>query len=283
MSVNFQMELTFLELLLMVKRLKTSLLYQDKKIMLFKNRYIVLVSFFAIFNLSISDAQRYIGISGGVSKGTFMDFTNDENYDAKYHLKNGAAFSSFYEEKIDSTNNFRIELQYKFQRADMEINYNAGHASFYENLNYSLQQLNFNFTLSLRLFEKKSWKMFFLFGPTAAYTTTAQSEGNGWGYVSQTQIDTNGNAVQILTTRNWEKKESKSKDLSQFNVGFDLGLDIMIPINKKLDFIIQNKYNIFLTNATNMSLKNTSLLTGYINLGLRYNISNSQKLKRQTL
>ena len=103
--------------------------------MLGRNSHIIVIAFLTVYNLSISFAQKHIGILGGPSKGTFLNFSKDEDYDAKYRLKNGTSFSSFYETKIDSINNFRIELQYKFQRTDLEIKYNAGNASFYKNIN----------------------------------------------------------------------------------------------------------------------------------------------------
>jgi len=237
------------------------------------NIHIFIAAFVSIVNLSIANAQQFIGISGGYSKGTFIDFAKKQDYDANYHLKNGVAFSSFYETKMDSTSNLRIELQYKFQSADMEIKSNAGHASFYKNIDYSFQLLNLNLIYSFRLIEKKSLKMYFLLGPTFSYNINTIAKGNGWEFYYQTQIDTNGNPVQILTTRNWEKNESNSKDLSQFNFGFDIGLDFAIPINNKLDLLLQNRYNIFLTNIMTLDdLRHTSLLTGYLNLGLRYNL-----------
>lgn len=238
-----------------------------------KNIHIFITAFLAIVNLPIANAQQFIGISGGYSKGSFIDFTNKQDYDANYHLKNGTAFSFFYETKMDSTSNLRIELQYRFQNADMEIKNNAGHASFYKNLDYSLQLLNFNLIYSFPLIERKPLKMYFLLGPTFSYNINTISKGNGWEFNYKTQIDTNGNPIQTLTTRNWEKNERNSKDLSQFNFGFDIGLDLMIPFSNKLDFMIQNKYNIFLTNITTLkNLRYTSLLTGYLNFGLRYDL-----------
>ena len=238
-----------------------------------KDIRIILSSISVIVNLTVSNAQQFIGISGGYNKETFLDFANKQDYDAKYHLKSGVAFSSFYETKMDSTSNLRIELQYKFQNADMEINNNAGHASFYKNLNYSFQLLNLNLIYSFRIFEKKSFKMYFLLGPTFSYNINTIAKGNGWEFYYQTQIDTNGNPVQILTRRNWKKNESNSKDLSRFNIGFDIGFDFMIPINNRMDFILQNKYNVFLTNITTLdNLRYTSLFTGHLNVGLRYNL-----------
>lgn len=241
--------------------------------MLVKNIRIILFVVITIFNLSDSIAQRFIGISGGYSKGGFTDFAKKQDYEANYHFKNGVVISSFYETKMDSVSNLRIELQYKQQSADMEIKNNAGHVSFYKNLDYSFQLLNLNLIYSFRFIEKKSFKINFLIGPTFSYNINTIAKGNGWEFYYQTQVDTNGNPVQILTTRNWEKNESNSEDLSQFNIGLDLGLDFMIPINDRIDFLLQNRYNIFLTNITTLDdLRHTSLLTGYLNFGLRYNL-----------
>ncbi len=238
-----------------------------------KSIHIIIIAAIAVFNFSASNAQKFIGISGGYCKGTFTDFAKKQEYDANYNIKNGIAFSSFYETKMDSLSNLRIELQYRFQNADMEIKSNAGHASFYKNLDYSFQLLNLNLIYSFRLIEKKAFKMYFLFGPTFSYNINTIAKGNGWEFYYQMQVDTNGNPVSILTTRKWEKDESNSKDLSKFNIGVDIGLDFMIPINDRMDFILQNKYNLFLTNITTFDdLRHTSLLTGYLNLGLRYNL-----------
>ncbi|MBN2730100.1 MAG: outer membrane beta-barrel protein [Bacteroidales bacterium] len=240
-----------------------------------KNIHIIIFAIIAIFNSSVSNAQQFIGVSGGYGKGTFTDFAKKQDYDANYHLKNEVAFSSFYETKMDSTNNLRIELQYKLQRADMEIKYNAGHSSFYKNLDYSFHLLNLNLIYSIHIIKKKSFELNFLLGPTFSYNINTVAKGNGWEFYYQTQVDTSGNPVQILTTRNWEKDERNSKDLSKFNIGFDAGLDFLIPLNDRLYFLLQNRYNIFLTNITILKdLRHTSLLTGYINIGLMYKLKN---------
>ena len=154
----------------------------------------------------------------------------------------------------------------------MEINNNAGHASFYKKVDYSFRLLNLNLICSFRLVDKKSFKLYFLLGPTFTYTINTIAKGNGWEYYSQTQIDTSGNPIQILTTKQWEKNEHKSKDLSKFNVGIDLGLEFIIPINDRMDFLIQNRYNVFITDITKQKdLRYTSLFSGYLNIGFRYN------------
>jgi hypothetical protein len=224
-----------------------------------------------MFNFTIANAQHYIGFTGGYSIGTFTNFTKKQEYNANYHVKSGVSISSFYETKIDSLCNLKIELQYKWQNADMDIDYSAGHSSFAKKTDYSFHLFNLNLICSFRLVEKKSFKLRFLLGPTFSYNINTTAKGNGWEYYVQSQIDTNGNPVQILTTRKWEKNERNSKDLSPFNVGFDCGLDFIFPINDQMDFIIQNRYNIFLTNiAKQKNLRYTSLFSGYLNIGFRY-------------
>ena len=234
-----------------------------------KNIYILVI--LMVFDFSVSNAQHFIGISGGYNLGTFTNFTKKQDYKAIYHFKSGLAFSSFYETKMDSVCNIRIELQYKYQNVDMEIENNAGNSSFYKNIDYSLHLLNLNLICSFRLVEKKSFKMNLLFGPTLAYNMNTTAKGNGWEYYHTTQIDTNGNPIQFLTTQNWEKNERNSKDISKFNFGIDVGFDFVIPINNRMDFLIQNRYTIFLTNIMKQkSFRYTSLFTGNLNIGFRY-------------
>ena len=235
-------------------------------------RNIIVFAFFIIFCPSVTKAQHYSGLVGGYSIGTFTNFVKKQGYDANYHLKNGVSLSSFYEIKIDSIYKLKIELQYRWQNADLEIKNNAGHASFYKKVDYSFHLLNLNLICSFRLVEKKSFKLYFLLGPTFAINANTTAKGNGWEYYTQTQIDTNGNPIQIMTTREWEKHERNSKDLSTFNVGVDLGLEFIIPINNSLDFLIHNRYNIFITNFTKQKeLRYTLLFLGNLNIGIRYN------------
>lgn len=240
-----------------------------------KVRFYFLLIFFGFYVSSKCQAQSYFGLIGGFTEAKLFNFTNDEEYNAKYHLRNGASFSTFYEMKVDSVTNLRIEFQYKFQKTDFEIKNNAGHASFYKNLDYSFQQANLNLVFTFRLLEKRFLKINFLLGPTVSCTINTKSKGDGWDFVYEIHMDTSGNPIQIPTIHNWLKNESKSKDISLFNFGFDCGFDFMIPINHKFDLIIQNKYNVSLTHLFTIdNLKYTSLFTGYINIGLRYTFNN---------
>lgn len=238
-----------------------------------KHIHNILFSVITIFNLSVSNAQRYIGINGGFSKGTFMNFSKKENYDASYQWKDGIMLSSFYETKIDSNSNLKIELQYRRQNVNMEITNTAGNASFYRNLKYSSQLLGLNLTYSFRFIEKKRFTVYFVFGPTFSYNLNTASKGNGWEFHYKNQIDTNGNHIGILSTNHWEKKENHSKDISTFNFGLDTGFDLVVPINSRIDFMLGNRYNVFLSNVTTLNkLRYTSLLTGYLCIGIRHSL-----------
>lgn len=223
---------------------------------------------------AVSYAQQHsIGFTGGYNAGTFFNFSKKLDYDANYQLKSGFSAASFYETKMDSIINIRVELQYRLQNAGMEIYRNAGHASFYKNLHYSLHLLNLNLLYLFRIVDRKSFKANILFGPTFSYTINTLAKGNGWDYRLVTQIDTLGNSVSFITTQDWEKNERNSKDLSRFNVGVDLGFDFLIPVHDQLDFLIQNRYTIFLTNVSKMkNIQHTSLFTGSLQVGLRYNL-----------
>jgi hypothetical protein len=235
---------------------------------------VIIVLFHLINYSSISYAQQHsIGLTGGYNAGTFFNFSKKPGYDANYQLKSGFSVASFYETKMDSISYLRVELQYRFQNAGMEIYRNAGHASFYKNLDYSLHLLNLNLLYLFRIVDRKPFKANILFGPTFSYMINTFARGNGWDYRLVTQIDTSGNPVSFITTQNWEKDERNSKDLSRFTVGVDLGLEFIIPVRNQLDFLIQNRYTILITGVSKMKgTRPTSLFTGNLQVGLRYNL-----------
>ena len=57
-----------------------------------KNIHIITIAVVAIFDSTGSNAQQFIGITGGYSKGTFTDFAKKQDYDANYRFKNGFTF-----------------------------------------------------------------------------------------------------------------------------------------------------------------------------------------------
>ena len=217
-------------------------------------RNICIIVFLVIFDSSVSNAQHFIGFTGGYCVGTFFNYTKEQDYNAIYHFKNGIAFSSFYETKMDSVCYVRVELQYKWQLANMKIDYKIGHSAFHDNMEYSLHLLSLNLTIPFRLVEKNKFKFNFLFGFNSSYNINT--------------IAKDLTSLQII---------HNSKDLSKFNFGMEIGSDFIIPINNKIDFLLQNRYNIFFTNIiTQKNLKYTSLFTGYLNIGFRYKLKQRQ-------
>ena len=220
-------------------------------------------------------AQHYIGFNAGYSTATFLDYKNDTNYDATYRFKNGLALSSFYETKIDSNVNFRIELQYNYQQSDLEVRNNAGKASFYKNLDFSSHLLNLHLVPSFRVFNKKNVQMNFSLGLVFSYNINTHAKGNGWDYIYKTGIDSSGNEFSFVSTQDWEKDERNSNELSRVNLGAVFGLSFRIPIHEKMDFLIQNNYRLFLTRAISMPY-HTSMLIGDLSVGLRYRLGKKE-------
>jgi len=239
-----------------------------------KTIYRILTVFLVLSNFSIANAQNFMGVTGGYSAGAFTNFIKDPSYEAIYHFKPGIVFSSFYENKMNSVVNFKLELQYRWQNADMEVKHTSGTLSSYSNIDYSFHLLNLNLIYSFRMVERKTFQLYFLFGLSFAYNVNTVAKGNGWDPYHITQTDTSGNTVHIMTTQNWKKNERNSKDLSTFNIGIDAGLEVIIPINNRLDFLVQNRYNLFLASIMAKKIRYTSLFTGYLNIGFRYNFHN---------
>ena len=210
-----------------------------------------------LFILPLANAQNYIGFNGGYCTGSFMNFSKHKDYEADYNFKNGYTFSSFYEKKQDSTYNLIIELQYKKQNAEFRVKKNEKYGTFDE-IDYSFQHLNLNLIYSFRLIENKTFKLYYTFGMTFSYNINTIAKGYGWdGY----------------TRSDWKKNEQNSKDLSKFNCGVDSGINLIIPVNDKIDFLFQNRYNMFISNIMNEKrFRFTSLFTGLLNIGFRYNL-----------
>lgn len=210
----------------------------------------------------VSYAQQHaIGFTTGYNAGRFFNFFKDDTYHANYRLKSGFSLATFYETKDKPVVSFRVGLQYSFQKADMEVSEQVSHSSFYTKIDYSIQLLVLNLDLVFQLVNQPKLKFNLLFGPDFSYTFNTKAKGEGWTYYS----------ASMGAKQYWEKDERNSKDFSKFNFGFNLGLEFTIPVRDQLDFLIQNKYNIFITNITKIkNIQSTSLFIGGLHLGLRY-------------
>lgn len=211
--------------------------------------------FIAIFILLVSFMQQSIaqsvGMTAGAGLGNFFDLRyNEQNvYTAEYTSGPGLQFGAFYQLKNDPV---RFELQYANQRAGLESVQYAGHGSggnYYTNLNFLFQQLNFGamFTIALGGKEKRV-SANLLAGALLSYTLRTYSEGN----MSQTYIDSNGVAHTVYGVKHWNRNDYNSKDLSAISGGVLLGLELNFKLNEKMALILQNRYNLYVTNFVRM-------------------------------
>lgn len=232
---------------------------------------------FMIFNLvdysNISFGQQHsIGFTGGYNVSRFYNYSKKPDYDTKYQLKGGFSFASFYEMQLDSVVRAKIELQYGFHRTSMEVNNNAGHSSFYFNVDYSFHLLNLNILYLFRFVNKQAIKANVVFGPTFYYTVNTHAKGNGWKYGLVSQVDTLGNNVGFISPKDWEKDERNSKDLTSLNVGVCLGIELLFPVGKQVDLLVQNKYNSSITGFSKTNVSWTPLFTGSLLVGICYHL-----------
>ena len=202
-----------------------------------------------------------MGLSGGINFTKFFDYTNDEDYESDYPVSAGSSYSVFYETSNDSVHAFRIELQYGIHNADLTVSQFTGMQSLYKDLHYTLRQVNLRLLYSSPLGDWDSFKIDYLFGLNLAYTANIKAEGEGWYHPNKVP----------LPRTNWIKNEKNSKDITKFNLGLDLELDFIFPVSHAMDVFISPRYTLYFLDALEMDLPYTSLMSGQINLGLRYN------------
>ncbi len=231
-------------------------------------RKFIILAIIACFHLTdyscVSFAQQHaFGFTTGYNAGRFLNFFKDDTYHANYRLKSGFSLATFYETKDKPVVSFRVGFQYQYQNANMEVHEQVSHSSFYTKIDYSIQLLALNLNLVFQLIDQPKLKFNLLFGPEFSYNINTKAKGTGWTYYS----------ASTGTKQYWEKDERNSKDFSKFNFGFNLGLEFTIPIREQLDFLIQNRYSILITNVSKMkNTRHTSLFTGGLQIGLRYNL-----------
>lgn len=238
---------------------------------MFREKRIILSIIFSII-VGFSYAQWHIGIQGGLGKSSFFDLENDPDYNAEFSFQNCSGISLFHESKNDSTSNLKVEIEYTFINAKMIVSHDAGYSSFYSDIAYSMQQIRLNCIYTFSLMKLKKMNLSYSIGPTIAYSFNSVASGSGWHYIYGTQTDSLGNIFPVITLEHWVVNGIKSDDISPFNLGLCFGLNLIIPVNKKVDFIVNNKYNVFFTNIINTEkTKYTSLFSGQLNMGVRFN------------
>ena len=231
-----------------------------------KKKTVIHIIFLNFIITSFSHAQNYIGVHAGYSAATLLDYSLNDDYSANYTIKSGVGLSVFYEGVYEeNVSNYRVELQYQYQEAGMEVDNDIGGDSFYKDMDFSFHQLNLNLSYLFPLIKKSKIGMSLLVGATISVNMNTRSKGNGVDYV----IVPIGPSFQ----KYWEKDERNSKDLTKLNCGVNLGLEFLFPMNDRLDFLVQNKYYLSAMSAVKMSrVVYTPILTGQLNLGLRYRL-----------
>jgi hypothetical protein len=236
--------------------------------MKFKIRKFVLFCF-VYFSSINSFSQNYFGFNVGFNEGSLFTYRKQKDYIDSYHFKSGLSLSFFYETKLASTTNYRLELQYIHQKTDFEVYYISSKFGFYKNLDLVFDRFNFNLIYVFQLINKDSYKINLLTGPNISYTFQAKSYGYGWD-TDVSQVDTSNSQVFSYKKIEWEKSKSKSNEISDIFLGVDLGFEILIPINKTVDIHIINKYNLSISSPISfVDIRYTPFFCGYLNVGVR--------------
>lgn len=240
-----------------------------------KNRLVIFFCYSSACFLftDTSIAQTKIGLSANFNVGRFFDLSEKDNYTAKYNAGNGASFSSFLQWPNDNNSCSRIECGYSFRDAGVEVEYDAGHASFYNKTDYRLNQLELQFHHLIPLIEAKKLRYFLNLGTYLNTNFNTKSHGEGWNFVNTTFTDSTGNSYSGIIVDKWKKNENRSKDISRFNIGLIIGLEIEMKLNPRLDLLFFTRFSNSLNNSLTLDdFRYTILASGSLGLGVSYKI-----------
>jgi len=267
------MEVIYLKLLLTMKHMKSNLLFQNKKQKIaIRGKIITYLLFFLFPGFSFS--QNAIGLNIGINQSFFYDTHKASYY--KFTNKTGYSFSAFYEKKLDERSNLKIESQYSYLNSSISIKRDEPLLQKEQNINYSFHQSSLGLLYKLRFFELKSKKLYFIIGLNGSYILKTNLTDIGWENAYNKEL-VNGVPTYVYSSNSCAIHDKNSKVLSQLNLGFDFGLEFEFPINNKLDFVIQNKFNICLTDKiASEELRNLSYFSNYLNLGVKYHLLKSK-------
>lgn len=219
-------------------------------------------------------SQPCIGLNGGYFQGKFIDFNNENKYETgDYHFKGGISYSIFYENKIGSISNFRIELQYKLINMGYESKYYRYNDTFDSSLVYSSKLLNMNLIYLIKIKDTKFLKLCFLTGGILSYNIKTRAKGAGMQEAYIQYIGNNGYPYYQYIYRKWEVDDHNSNGLTKFNFGIANGFELKFALYKRIDLLFQNRYEFFLTRIIAAAdPRNTRFFSIDLNLGLRYNL-----------
>lgn len=235
------------------------------------NKTINILVIFLLGIYNIAFCQSEFGISGGISNSSFYNFFSNTDYESDYKSFNNYTFSIFYKEQIKETQFYGFELENKAFKSNLELNYIAGHASFYHNVMYDLNMINFYFVYEKSIFSNINLDFRINISPYAGYMIKSYAKGTGWNYEYVSDIDTNGHNISYLAVKNWVKDENNTNDLNKFSIGTRLVLNLIIPLNERLSFSISNTYCFGLNNILKIEdARYTCLRNIEIKMGLQY-------------
>lgn len=229
----------------------------------------LVIFLFGINNIALSQSE--FGINGGISNSSFYNFFSKTDYESDYKSFYNYTFSIFYKKQIKETQFYGFELENKAFKSNLELNYFAGHASFYHNVMYDLNIINFYFIFEKSIFSNRRLDFRINISPYIGYMIKSYAKGTGWNYEYVSDIDTNGNNVSYLIVKNWSKDENNTNDLNKFNIGTRLCLNLILPLNEKLSFSVNNAYCFGLNNILKIeNARYTCLRSIEFKMGLHY-------------
>lgn len=155
-------------------------------------------------------------------------------------------------------------MQYVNQNADLEVKSQYGHSSFYKDLAFNFQKLDINFNLVFHVVDKEKVRFNLFVGPNFSYMLQSRVKGKEWTHY------TAGSDSKIHI----ERDDRNSKDIPKFYLGVNLGFDVAFPVSEQLDILVQNSYNMSISNALGLSgLNKTSLFSGALRIGILYHLN----------
>lgn len=236
---------------------------------MYKTINILVILLWGIYNTVF--CQSELGINCGISNSSFYSFFSETDYKTDYKSFHNYTYSILYKEQIKETEFYGFEIENKTFKSKLELNYTAGHASFYHNVIYDLNMINFYLVYEKSIFSNPKLDFRINISPYAGYIIKSHAKGTGWNYEYVSEVDTNYNNISYLTVKNWVKDENNTVDLNKFSIGTRLGLNLILPLNERLSCSISNTYCFGLNNILKIEDANyTGLRSIEINIGFYY-------------
>ncbi len=231
--------------------------------------FLFLISSFLSTNLK---AQKYFSTSAGYSAGKFSNSKYTYYGEINNEIKSGY-FVSISFDSLVFHKNLRFGLQFGTQNAKSEVIQATINGPIVDNYEVQFQYCQFDVNYIFRFIESKKIDFNFILGSTFSYNLRTQLNGNGSSPKYNSLTDSLGQTTyHWYTTSTWERNNEISTGFSGFNFGLNFGLSLCLPLNNKIDFVLENRYSTFFHQITNMELELGSFFRGDLSVGLRFRI-----------